>query len=146
LFDAMVENEEAIRLDAAYNQAFAAVLNRKGKGEYRNRLERARQAAEDYLAHFPPAQQGAILCGALVSVYSSERVGSDAAVWLMASNEEQGERQPGAARRAMDGLRAIGLLNEMMTTRAGLVTYFAGFEADGLERRAERDSRTVGPI
>jgi hypothetical protein len=82
----MAGDEEAIRLGAAYNQApvvtGATALNRKGKREYGSGLERARQAAEDYLAHFPPRHRlgrGAILRGALVSVYSSERPGSNAA-------------------------------------------------------------------
>ncbi|MBP8000888.1 MAG: hypothetical protein KA338_16670 [Chloroflexi bacterium] len=45
-------------------------------------LDHARQATEDYLAHFPPHRWGTILRGVLVSVYQTEERGSDAAAWL----------------------------------------------------------------
>jgi hypothetical protein len=55
---------------------------RLGKGQYVTVLERAKAEAEDYLAYFPPEQHGAILLGALASVYGKEDGGSDTAVWL----------------------------------------------------------------
>lgn len=131
LFAAMAGDEEAIRLGAGYNQTFAAALNRKGKGEYGSRLERARQAAEDYLAHFPPARRGAILRGALVSVYSGERSGSDAAVWLAAGSGLAGAASIG--QQTIEGLRDIGVLDDILNTKVGLVAYPAGFYLDESE-------------
>jgi hypothetical protein len=43
-----------------------------GKGQHANVLERAKYAAEDYLAHFPPERRRMILLGALASVYGKE--------------------------------------------------------------------------
>jgi hypothetical protein len=53
-----VGHEEVVCLGAGYNQVFAAALNLKGEGEYGNRLERGRLAAEDFLVHFPRHKPG----------------------------------------------------------------------------------------
>ncbi|MCZ7672340.1 MAG: hypothetical protein M5U34_37070 [Chloroflexi bacterium] len=43
---------ETVKLGAGMNKAYTAAL-RMGKGQHANVLERAKYAAEDYLAHFP---------------------------------------------------------------------------------------------
>lgn len=77
-------------------------MKRSAPGE---RLEAARRAVEDYLAHFPPESRGAILRGALVSAYGRERragekLVSDGAVWLGA----------GPGNLTAEALREIGML------------------------------------
>src|SRR5690606_12849256 len=54
LFDPTYADQDAIRLGARLNQTYAAALAVGRKGESSGVLERARRAAEDYLAHFPP--------------------------------------------------------------------------------------------
>ncbi len=110
---ALFENvtEEDIRLGAGLNQAFAAALNIHKKKSKRQppaasslgtprsvpltAIDHARQATEDYLAHFPPHRWGGILRGALVSVYQPEERGSDAAAWLGGERDEEGKRRRG---------------------------------------------------
>jgi hypothetical protein len=99
-----------------------------GKGSYANVLERAKAAAEDYLAHFPPGQRGAILLGALASVYGKEDGGSDTAVWLVGDKEVTNQSLPGIgqssiAHETIDALRGIGLLDDIILTKEGLVIY-----------------------
>ncbi|MBK9052035.1 MAG: hypothetical protein IPL78_14335 [Chloroflexi bacterium] len=116
---ALFENvaEEDVRLGAGLNQAFAAALNihkkkskrqppaANGLGTPRSvpltAIDHARQATEDYLAHFPPHRWGGILRGALVSVYQPEERGSDAAAWLGGERDEEGKRQAGTCWRRL---------------------------------------------
>ena len=93
-------------------------------------MERAKYAAEDYLAHFPPERRGAILLGALASVYGKEDGGMDTAVWLAQSKEGASQSQPGVgqfpiAHETIEALREIGLLDDIILTREGLVIYSA---------------------
>jgi hypothetical protein len=81
VLNAALADPEAVKLGAGLNKAYAAAL-RMGKGQYASVLERSKAAAEDYLAHFPPERRGAILLGALASVYGKEDGGADTAVWL----------------------------------------------------------------
>ena len=125
---ALFENvtEEDVRLGAGLNQAFAAALNihkKKIKRQPPTALDRARQATEDYLAHFPPHRWGGILRGALVSVYQQEERGSDAAAWLGGERDEAGKRQAGIAGVTVAALRGVGLLDEIIETKEGLVIY-----------------------
>ncbi len=138
---ALFENvaEEDVRLGAGLNQAFAAALNihkkrtkrqppaASGLGTPRSvsltALDHARQATEDYLAHFPPHRWGDILRGALVSVYQQEERGSDAAAWLGGERDEEGKRQAGIAAATVAALRDVGLLAEIIPTKAGLVVW-----------------------
>ncbi|MCB8985808.1 MAG: hypothetical protein H6659_18415 [Ardenticatenaceae bacterium] len=127
VLDAALADPEAVQLGAGLNKAYATAL-RMGKGQYASVLERARVAAEDYLAHFPPEQRGAILLGALASVYGKEDGRADTAVWLAGSKEETGSSQPGVeqisiAHQTIEALRGIGLLDHIISTKEGVVVY-----------------------
>lgn len=125
--------EEDVRLGAGLNQTFAAALNIHKKKTKRQQpaansqpltaLDHARQATTDYLAHFPPHRWGGILRGALVSVYQQEERGSDAAAWLGGERDESDKRQPGVARMTVEALREVGLLDEIIPTKEGLVVW-----------------------
>jgi hypothetical protein len=135
LFDHAFANPEAIQLGAGLNQAYTAVLRTQKKGAYSNVLERAKHVAEDYLAHFPPERRPGILLGALASVYGKEERGSDAAVWLAGRKDEQDLTQPGIgasliAHQTIEALRQIGLLDDIIVTKAGLVVYPAEMTSD----------------
>ena len=96
-------------------------------------LERAKAAAEDYLAHFPPEQRGAILLGALASVYGKEDGGMDTAVWLAGSKGEveqfqSGKGQTSLAHETIEALREISLLDDIIVTKEGLIVYPAEIE------------------
>ena len=127
VLDAALADPEAVKLGAGLNKAYAAAL-RMGRGKHANVLERAKYAVEDYLAHFPPEQRGAILLGALASVYGKEDGGADTAVWLTGSKDEDGQSQPGIgqpsiASQTIEVLREIGLLDDIIATKEGLVVY-----------------------
>jgi len=119
---------EAMKLGVGLNKAYAAALRMGKKGQHANVLERAKVAAEDYLAHFPPGKRGAILLGALASVYGKEDGGADTAVWL-AGNKGGGDSPlPGIgdaslAHHTIVALREIGLLDDVIETREGLLVY-----------------------
>ena len=122
VLDVAATDPEAVKLGAGLNKAYAAAL-RMGKGQYANVLERARAAAEDYLAHFPPQRRGAILLGALASVYGKDEGGADTVAWLARTKDKQGELQTSIAHKTVAALREIGLLDDIVPTRAGLVVY-----------------------
>jgi hypothetical protein len=118
---------ENVRLGAGLNQTYAAAL-RMGKGGHENVLERAKAEVEDYLAHFPPGRRGQILVGALASVYEKDGGGSDTAVWLGESNKESGQLRPDIGRTSIGRetireLRDLGLLDDIIVTKEGLVVY-----------------------
>jgi hypothetical protein len=130
LFERMAQETEAVRLGAGLNKIYAAALKTGKRAGYSNILERAKAAAEDYLAHFPPERRGAILLGALVNVYGEEKVGSDAAVWLASARESASDTsaglsfgQPSIASQTVTALREIGLLDDLVLTQEGLVVY-----------------------
>jgi hypothetical protein len=112
---------EMVKLGAGLNKAYTAVLRMGKKGQYTNVLERAKVAAEDYLAHFPPEQRGAILVGALASVYGKEDGGMDTAVWL--AGESGTAEKLSVAHQTVEALRKLGILDELIMTREGLVVY-----------------------
>ncbi|MCA9947907.1 MAG: hypothetical protein KC449_30705, partial [Anaerolineales bacterium] len=120
-----------VQLGAGLNKAYTAALRMGKKGQHANVLERARAAAEDYLAHFPPERRGAILLGALASVYGKEDGGADTAVWLAGDSGEAG--QYSLAHQTVNALREVGLLYDILMTKEGLVVYPTGLEADGAE-------------
>lgn len=129
VLDAALADPEAVQLGAGLNKAYAAAL-RMGKGHHTGVLERAKAAAEDYLAHFSPERRWAILLGALASVYGKEDGGMDTAVWLAQSKEGASQSQPGVgqipiAHETIEALREIGLLDDIILTREGLVIYSA---------------------
>jgi hypothetical protein len=132
--EGMVEgvSAENVRLGAGLNQTCAAAL-RMGKGEYGNVLERAKVAVEDYLAHFPPERHGEILLGALASVYGKEGSGSDTAVWLGKSKGDLIQFQTSIAHQTIEALRQVGLLNDIIETKEGLVIYPSQFDLDGFD-------------
>ncbi|MFO7681043.1 MAG: hypothetical protein R6X34_13425 [Chloroflexota bacterium] len=111
---------EAVKLGAGLNKAYTAAL-RMGKGQYDTELERAKCAAEDYLAHFHPERRGAILLGALASVYGKEGGGSDTAVWLTGSKGELASAS--VAHQTIVALREADLLDDIIVTKEGLVVY-----------------------
>jgi hypothetical protein len=124
---------EMVKLGAGLNKAYTAAL-RMGKGKYENVLERAKDAAEDYLAHFPPERRGAILLGALASVYGKEDGRSDTAVWL-AGDRDKAQNQlglgsPSIAHQTIEALREVGLLDDIITTKEGLVVYPAEMDVE----------------
>jgi hypothetical protein len=145
LFDAADPGEAGVRMGAGLNQAFAGALNhakpplthflpegRKAnqseRAEQRQaHFDRARQAAEDYLAHYQPARHATILRGALVSAYLGEGQPSDAAVWL--AGEKEGNRSGSIGQKTIEALREIGLLDDILSTKAGLVVYPSGLHA-----------------
>ena len=127
VLDAALADPEAVKLGAGLNKAYAAAL-RMGKGQHTNVLERAKYATEDYLAHFPPERRGAILLGAVASVYSKDEGGADTAVWLAADKDETEPSRPGIgqssiAHETIVALREIGLLDDIIVTKEGLVVY-----------------------
>lgn len=127
VLDAALADPEAVKLGAGLNKAYTAAL-RMGKGHYASLLERARAAAEDYLAHFPPERRRAVLLGALASVYGKEDGGMDTAVWLAASKGEveqpqSGMEQSSIAHETIEALREIGWLEDIISTKEGLVIY-----------------------
>jgi hypothetical protein len=126
VLDVALADPETVKLGAGLNKAYTAAL-RMGKGKYENVLERAKDAAEDYLAHFLPEQRGAILLGALASVYGKEDGGSDTAVWLAGDKGRERPHldlgSPSIAHQTIEALREMGLLDDIITTKEGLVVY-----------------------
>jgi hypothetical protein len=145
VIQAALADPEMVALGAGLNQRFAAILNSKDKGQYQSVLERARLGVVDYLSYFPPQQRQRILLGALGSVYGAEEesqgktaVGSDIATWLDAFDEgdlpQQGWRGwlfgLSPARETMAALRQVGVLDEVIETKDGLVVYLARLGAE----------------
>lgn len=129
IFDWLEGEPEAIKLGSGFNALYAATL-RMGKNEaFATVLERAKAAAMDYLAHFPPERRQAILLGALAAVYERED-GADTAVWLGASKgtavaQPDGRGNSCIAHETILALRARGLLGELIMSREGVVLYTA---------------------
>jgi hypothetical protein len=122
LFDSVAGDKEAVQLGRRLNQVFAGGLNsEKGNDDQPLPIQKARMQAERFLSHFPPAQQRRILRGALVSVYVGEMPASDAVAWL--SGEKEMPALPSVAQRTMQGLRDIGLLDELLMTTEGVILY-----------------------
>jgi hypothetical protein len=120
LFASVASEPETVALGARLNQRYAWALKRTPAEE---RLEVARRAVEDYLAHFPPGRREAVLRGALVSAYLSDRPVSDGAVWLAGARGKGGQREAGAGHLTAGALRDIGLLDEVAETEGGLLVY-----------------------
>ncbi len=153
---AALADPEMVALGAGLNQRFAAILNSydksRHKGQSQSVLERARLGVVDYLSYFPPEQRQRILLGALGSVYGDDEVdqgqtavGSDIAAWLDAFDEgdlpQQGWRPwlfgLSSARETMAALRQMGVLDEVVETKEGLVVWPAGLDAEGMGRLDE---------
>jgi hypothetical protein len=149
VIQAALADPEMVALGAGLNQRFAAILNSRDKGQYQSVLERARLGVVDYLSYFPPQQRQRILLGALGSVYGGggeeggqgkTAVSSDIAAWLDAFGEEalpQLGWRPwltglSPARETMAALRQVGVLDELVETKEGLVVYPAGLEAESV--------------
>lgn len=134
LFESVAEEPEAVALGAKLNQRWAAALNRRVEQDADfsyGPFDWARRAAEDYLTHFPPERRGAILRGALVSVYGGEeragqRPASDGAMWPAEGKEGTGSEVwglGGVGNWTIRALRDIGVLDEVMETEERLVVY-----------------------
>jgi hypothetical protein len=93
---------------------------------------------EDYLTHFLAGRPEAILRGALVSAYLSERPVSDGAVWLAGVKGEGGQREAGVGHLTAGALRAIGLLDEVADTENGLLVY-----PNAMQRINYRDEQPI---
>ena len=68
------------------------------------------------------------MLGALASVYGKEDGGVDTAVWLSSRKEQISHQQPGIgqssiAHEAIEALREIGVLDDIIATREGLIVY-----------------------
>lgn len=118
----------AVRLGAGLNKTYAAAL-RQGKGQHTSAFERAKAATEEYLMHFPPEQRGAILLGALTSVYRKEDGGMDTAVWLTSVDSESSDVS--LSTQTIQTLRSLGTLDELIVTKNGLIVYPQGLDAEG---------------
>ncbi|MCB8980654.1 MAG: hypothetical protein H6657_24860 [Ardenticatenaceae bacterium] len=127
VLDAALAEPEAVPLGAGLNKVYAATL-RMGKGQHASVLGRAKVAAEDYLAHFPPERQGAILLGALANVYGKEDGGADTAVWLGKGKNDLTQLQTSIAHHTIEALRKTGLLDDILVTKEGLVVYPNGLK------------------
>jgi hypothetical protein len=129
-------DEEMVRLGAGLNRVFAAALNREDETSFVDRLPQARRAVAEYLSCFPPEKRPFIMQGALASVYGEEagEGASDAALWLSALEADEAAQPWQAtvspAGETMAALRAAGVLDEIVETRAGLVVYPAGMAAE----------------
>lgn len=114
---------EVVQLGAGLNKVFASAL-RMGKGKHADALERAQVAVEDYLRHFPPEQRGAVLLGALASVYEKDGNGMDTAVWLAGRKEISYPEAPGStAHETIEALRKARILDDIIETKEGVVIY-----------------------
>lgn len=122
VLEVALADPEAVKLGTGLNKAYAAAL-RMGKGQHASVLERAKAAAEDYLAHFPLERRGAILLGALASVYGKDEGGADTAVWLAGSKDDVTQLQTSIAHHTIEALRQAGLLDDIIVTKEGLVVY-----------------------
>jgi hypothetical protein len=72
----------------------------------------------------------------LPSVYGKEDGGADTAVWLAGSKEKIDQLLPGispssVAHETIETLRDIGLLDDIIATREGLVVYPINFSING---------------
>ena len=56
-------------------------------------------------------------------MYQQEERGSDAAAWLGGERDEAGKRQAGITGVTVEALREVGLLDELIPTKEGLVIY-----------------------
>lgn len=125
IFDYAFTRPQSIQLGARLNQTYTRLL--KSIAEQKPTLtaedyDLARQTAEAYLYKFPPGMQSDILRGAIVSAYMRDEVGSDAAVWL-AGEKIDGGRAKGMGGGTIEALREIGVLDELLDTDAGILTY-----------------------
>lgn len=119
---------EAVKLGAQLNTVYATTLRRSENVPVKNRLERAKIAVFDYLAHFPPPQRKRILLGALASIYSKDTITADTSVWLAKRKtvEQQSvfyQTNGAVAHLTIQALREIGVLDDIVVTEWGLVVY-----------------------
>lgn len=124
LFDHV--HPEDIHAGSKLNQTFVAMLKSKQRDVYRSTLDRARVAVVDYLSHFPPEKRPSVMLGALASVYRKEASTSDTAAWLGMIEDEGAfpwlrDLSPGQI--TIQGLRELGLLDDIIQTKEGLVVY-----------------------
>ncbi len=127
LFDAVFQKPASIQIGAAYLATYGrAVREMKAKrplGVLTDTDHDAlRKTAETFLSNYPEERHTEILRGAMVSLYIKEERGSDRALWLQGEKTEQGI-QPGIGHKSIQALREIGLLGEILPTKAGLITY-----------------------
>jgi hypothetical protein len=83
------------------------------RGLSKEALDELRETMEQFLAQWGEEGQKAVLCGAIASVFLSERrkVGTDAdGVWLMGKVEPDGTRAMGIANRMIEALEEIGVM------------------------------------
>lgn len=111
-------HEDDLRLGRGLIQAYKSAF-KSGKGEYASVLQRAKAVTSQYLDHFPPKQQENILLGALSSVYSSDEMELDTAVWLSVERNDVEKKSIGS--RTIQALQQIGVLDSVIETKEGLV-------------------------
>jgi hypothetical protein len=121
LFDSVAGDKEAVQLGRRLNQLFAAGLNGRSGPADQPSLQKARLQVDRFLGHFPPAQQRRILRGALVSIYQGDMLASDAVAWL--AGERAMPTSSSLAQRTVQALREIGMLDDLLLTKVGVVVY-----------------------
>lgn len=128
LFDYVITHHpETIATGQAYLTLYARTVRRLKEERPFGVLtpqdqETLRKTAETFLANYPDEQHSAILRGAIVSNYMKDKPGSDSALWLEGEKTAEGHH-PGIGHKTIQALREIGLLGEIIATKAGLVMY-----------------------
>ena len=74
------------------------------------------------IAKYPPDARPAIVRAAMVSAYMNDNPNSDAAVWVPGPETEYGRLQ-GISDITLDALREAGLLEKVVETEDGVITY-----------------------
>jgi hypothetical protein len=95
-------------------QVARRVEQEQKRGLSKEALEELRETMEQFLAPWGEERQKAVLCGAIVSVFLSERrtPGTDAdGVWLMGRTQADGTRAAGIANRTIEALGGIGIID-----------------------------------
>jgi len=127
VFKSVAGDPEAVHIGAGLNQVYTGTLRRLARARpYRiptpEDFDAARQAAEKYLARYPPYRHSDILRSAMVRVYTGDRVSSDAAIWVPGAKQVN-DRSSAIAKKSIAALRDIGVLDEIDDTNDGVLGY-----------------------
>ena len=125
VFDSVASDPEAVRIGSGLNQMYIGTLRRLARTRpYQlpipEDFDAARQAAEEYLARYPPSAHSAVLRGAIASVYAEDVPASDTAVWVPGM---KGSSNLSIAQKSLDALRDIGIIDEIDEVPEGVIIY-----------------------